>query len=307
MTRTIFLSLVTASCVVLSASVSAQSRAGGGSSTDDGRMTHDTAQVKQPGAAGAADRQPKARVPSLRKAAGSTADRQGPQGFSVVLVLGDLQGDATSDNVPAAARKALADMKDFLPYKSYRLLDVQWTLCCSRTSSRSVVSRLRGPEGQDYELSLSTNLDPPDRLGVRFLLRAPSGELARSGAPSEVVAQLQRETVRLEQQLRAAAKKTQARSEIGGRGPVEEDRSIQDLRSKLAEMKIRLAEARNDRRAAPAAQARSLKVSSNRAVIDTSFTMDVGETVVVGTSRVAGGDKALIALLTAVSQKPSSR
>jgi hypothetical protein len=28
--------------------------------------------------------------------------------------------------------------------------------------------------------------------------------------------------------------------------------------------------------------------------------MDVGETVVVGTSRVRGGDKALIALLTAV-------
>ena len=37
-----------------------------------------------------------------------------------------------------------------------------------------------------------------------------------------------------------------------------------------------------------------------RSVIDTSFMMDVGETVVVGTSRVAG-DKALIALLTAVA------
>ena len=37
-----------------------------------------------------------------------------------------------------------------------------------------------------------------------------------------------------------------------------------------------------------------------RSVIDTSFTMDVGETVVVGTSRMRGGDKALIALLTAV-------
>ena len=37
-----------------------------------------------------------------------------------------------------------------------------------------------------------------------------------------------------------------------------------------------------------------------RSIIDTSFMMDVGETVVVGTSRVAG-DKALIALLTAVA------
>jgi hypothetical protein len=39
--------------------------------------------------------------------------------------------------------------------------------------------------------------------------------------------------------------------------------------------------------------------SATGVVIDSSFTMLVGETVVVGTSRV-GGDKALIALLTAV-------
>ena len=37
-----------------------------------------------------------------------------------------------------------------------------------------------------------------------------------------------------------------------------------------------------------------------RSVIDTTFSMEIGETVVVGTSRMRGGDKALIALLTAV-------
>ena len=68
-------------------------------------------------------------------------------GFSIVLVLGDLQGGPASDNVPPAARKALADMKDFLPYKSYRLLDTAWVLGATR-----VTSRLRGPEDQDYEL-----------------------------------------------------------------------------------------------------------------------------------------------------------
>jgi hypothetical protein len=42
-------------------------------------------------------------------------------------------------------------------------------------------------------------------------------------------------------------------------------------------------------------------------MIDTSFTMDIGETVVVGTSRLKG-DKALIALLTAVpSTKTTGR
>jgi hypothetical protein len=42
-------------------------------------------------------------------------------------------------------------------------------------------------------------------------------------------------------------------------------------------------------------------------VIDTSFTMDVGETVVVGTSRLKGNGKALIALLTAVPPKGRSQ
>ena len=38
-----------------------------------------------------------------------------------------------------------------------------------------------------------------------------------------------------------------------------------------------------------------------KAIIDTSFRMDVGETVVVGTSGLKGGNRALIALLTAVN------
>ena len=38
----------------------------------------------------------------------------------------------------------------------------------------------------------------------------------------------------------------------------------------------------------------------DRSIMNTSFTMDLGETVVVGTSRLSGNSKALIALLTAV-------
>jgi hypothetical protein len=56
-----------------------------------------------------------------------------------------------------------------------------------------------------------------------------------------------------------------------------------------------------------AAKRRAMVRPVNRTVIDTSFTMDIGETVVVGTSRLQG-DKALIALLTAVaSTKPATR
>src|SRR5262245_5936233 len=58
------------------------------------------------------------------------------QGFSIVLVEADTQnvtylGGAKADDgsdIPAAARKAIADLKDFLPFKSYRLLDGAWVL-----------------------------------------------------------------------------------------------------------------------------------------------------------------------------------
>jgi hypothetical protein len=44
----------------------------------------------------------------------------GQRGFSVVLVLGDTQGatGAESASPPTAVRKALTDVKDFLPYKA---------------------------------------------------------------------------------------------------------------------------------------------------------------------------------------------
>ena len=50
------------------------------------------------------------------------------RGFSVVLLLGEAQSAASGDGLPPAPalRKALNDVKDFLPYKSYRVLDTQW-------------------------------------------------------------------------------------------------------------------------------------------------------------------------------------
>lgn len=322
MIRTTFLSLVTASFVALPGSVSAQPAAGGTSA--GGRMPEDVPRVEQvavaagqaaqpatqrpvpkPGASGGSrGARPGQRSPMPQRARVTSTDREVPQGFSVVLVLGDLQGGTTSDNVPAAARKALTDMKDFLPYKSYRLLDVQWTLCCSRGQNTSVVSRLRGADGQEYELSLSTSVvEDRDRLGVRFQLREPSASYSDAGAaPSEVIVELEREVTRLEEQLESATKNAQSRAEIGLGRPADQDQNIQELRSKVAQMEIRLARARSEQRRS-SLQSRSAKGGSSRAVIDTSFAMDVGETVVVGTSRVAGGDKALIALLTAVPQK----
>jgi hypothetical protein len=216
--------------------------------------------------------------------------RNGPQGFSVVLVLGDMQTASTADSVPAAARKALADMKDFLPYKGYRLLDVQWTLCCGRNP---VISRLRGADEQEYELELTPTVSPnfsqPTQpraavpvVSVRFVLREPVASAAdaevRTSALEARIADLRRKQADLE--------KTQ-----GTRNP-----EVLATAAQIRSLQQELTEGQHAIR----------RPGSTRAVIDTSFRMDVGETVVVGTSRVKGGEKALIALLTAVPQKTTS-
>ena len=87
------------------------------------------------------------------------------------------------------------------------------------------------------------------------------------------------------------------RSRSGGSSGTEtcRRRNSQAVQTRLAALQIE----RRHRTALP-------KVGG-RPVIDTSFRMDVGETVVVGTSGLKGGSKALIALLTAVPAKSKAR
>lgn len=221
-------------------------------------------------------------------------DRRGPQGFSVVLVLGSMQTGA-QDDVPAAARKALADMKDFLPYKSYKLLDAQWSLCCGGTP---VVSRLRGPDDQEYELHLSASVsgmtDSRVMVSVRFNLTEPGTPQATGDAEAATrarIAELERHLAELRIQRQELANKysdshPEVRSNEADRAAVE--REIELTKS----------------RAARGTASRSFSLSGRgSSIMDASFRMEVGETVVVGTSRLKGGDKALIALLTAVPSK----
>jgi hypothetical protein len=219
-----------------------------------------------------------------RGAFAARANMPAPQGFSVVLVLGEMQGTGAADNVPPAARKALTDMKDFLPYKGYRLLDTQWTLCCGRSA---IVTRLRGPEDQDYDLELEPN--PTDTSGkwyVRFSLRNPLAGAARSEMS------VSRETVLAQQHTELEAQLKSLQQRYNDNHP-----EVQKARARLHEIEVQQVQMRSesDRRRQSLASA-----GNRRTVIDTSFTMDIGETVVVGTSRLQG-DKALIALLTAVA------
>jgi hypothetical protein len=218
-----------------------------------------------------------------------------PQGFSVVLVQGELQTVSATDDVPPAARKALADMRDFLPYKSYKLLDAAWVLCCGLRSADAVVTQLRGPEDREYELSLSASAAPSDprdarRVAVQFTLRdvtAPAPGVKPLKDDDPAVNELKVKIAQAEAEL------SNLRQKYNGQSP-----QVRRAETELAGMRRRLDAM--ERKDGPMVAARRM---AGRGVIDTSFSMDVGETVVVGTSRLRGGSRALIALLTAVPPK----
>jgi hypothetical protein len=226
------------------------------------------------------------------------------QGFSIVLVLADLQPATGQDDVPPAARNALADMKDFLPYKSYRLLDAAWVL---GQGNSATVTRLRGPDDREYEVRVHTS---PARfiaqgltatgthdIYVQFTLRDGGAaeehadqttiyEHLRTAEAALASDERRQEIARLEAELAAARQK-------------KDEARVQALEKQLRTARSRATQAQRPKYA--------VTPRADRAVIDTSFTMEVGETVVVGTSRLKGNSKALIALLTAVPPKGGRR
>lgn len=154
--------------------------------------------------------------------------------FHVTLVAASRQGGSGGggESLPKGVAKALDDIRDFLPYQGYRVIDAALV-----RASHEVHARLAGPDGEPLEAA--------------FLFRR-----ARGGDGSDESYLV--EHFRLERRPGA---------EDLGRA-VAEDRAGQ-------------------RTPAPPA-------------LDASFRIDRGETVVVGSSRLDGGDGALIVLLTAV-------
>lgn len=216
-------------------------------------------------------------VATLALIAATSAEAQSRyNGFSVVLLQGDSQGAPTGDSLPASAgiRKALADVKDFLPYKSYKVLDTQWL--------RGGETRMKGAGTQEYDIGVTdVNQIMPmpwmkeGMVRINFNLREPG--------PSAVVndeSVRQAQLANLMAQLSAAkAELSVAETRVEARHP-----SVQELQRGIAELQKQL---------------EKLKLQP-RKLIDTQFDMAIGETVVVGTSRI-GGDKGLVVLLTAVA------
>jgi hypothetical protein len=150
------------------------------------------------------------------------------QRFQLLLLSATLKsGGAGGPEIPANAEKALAELRKFLPFKSYQVVDAAWL---SATEGELAQGRLAGSGGGTYSVTL------------RFR------GAADPGAPS-----LFMDAFELQQNVVLQTKD----------GPHYD--------------KLRL--------------------------IETTFGLKEGETVVVGTSKADGGDGALVVLLTAV---PSS-
>ncbi len=172
-----------------------------------------------------------------------------------------------------------------------------------RDAGGAVTQLLRGPDEREYELRLSTSRAEGARVFVRFSLtnavstnaeldaEASSGE----GGRDHDRALLLTRRMTIDRQL--VAKRDAGQTKTAEYAQLQKE--LESVNKRIADLSVRSTRAQSIRSTnqSPAA----------RAVMDTSFTMDVGETVVVGTSRLRGGSKALIALLTAVPPRSGRR
>jgi hypothetical protein len=132
--------------------------------------------------------------------------------FQVVVLIGGKEAADPSSDVPENARKALEDISQFLPYRSYRMVDL--ALIRSAGHGRGLMA---GPDNHDYVVDL---------------------EFTRSRRAGKIFV----EGFQLANRSR----------------------------------------------------------NSNPVLINTSFEVELGETIVVGSSKLNGGNEALIVLFTAI-------
>jgi hypothetical protein len=142
--------------------------------------------------------------------------------FQIILLRGTTSGSEELTGLPKNAEKAVKDVRDFLPFKSYKLLD-----SALLRIDESGKTQLEGIPPQQYEVSFAFRPMAGNKLSIwsfRLVAVKPKG-----GTPLP----------------------------------------------------------------------RGVAPEAERALIDTSFTVDLGETIVVGSSKL-GGSEALVVLFTAL-------
>jgi hypothetical protein len=199
------------------------------------------------------------------------------RGFSVVLLLGETQNPGGGDGLPPAPalRKALSDVKDFLPYKSYRVLDTEWL--------RSGSTRMRGLDDQEYDVNVESGEFM--RRGSDLVRYDPSSgkdglvvvnfHLQEAGAAQNSSEEFGRSV--------PAAELEKQRASLQAQMPSAQGAMVQEMKARIERLD------------------RQIRLARARKLIDSHFEMAFGETVVVGTSKIGGGDKGLVVLLTSVA------
>jgi hypothetical protein len=94
----------------------------------------------------------------------TTLDDSKLRGFAITLALGEIESGRSTGTFTPAATKALADLKDFLPYKSYRPLDTVWIIGLNGPHQF-----LRGTDGQKHELYMHSTFVSPAAVRVDML------------------------------------------------------------------------------------------------------------------------------------------
>jgi len=240
-----------------------------------------------------------------------TPSVMGLQGYSVVLVVGDMQAAAGgSETVPPAARKALADMQAFLPYKRYQLLDASWMVCCG-DGRATINGRVRGPEDREYSYAIDTMGGDNGKLTLRFWLR--EGDIAMT--PVATANRVSAQTAPLSDTARAEysrqlyeAQKERDEAEIQQRRAKQmfDVGTMAEPDYQLARRKYQLAVNRVEELERTMGARNSAASVSRGNLLDSTFSIAIGETVVIGTSRLKG-DQALIALLTAAGKTGAAK
>lgn len=85
------------------------------------------------------------------------------QSFQVLLLAASTRAANSGPEVPEAARKALADLRSFLPYKGYQVLDSNWLRA---TQDKVTEGRVVGRDGAGYHLKLRFRTTASEELFV---------------------------------------------------------------------------------------------------------------------------------------------
>lgn len=91
-------------------------------------------------------------VPMLEPVPRATAESPRNQNLQILLLSASLKpGTTAGPEIPENAQKALNDLKKFLPFKSYQLVDGAWL---SATEGKVAQARLAGSGGATYKVAL---------------------------------------------------------------------------------------------------------------------------------------------------------